>query len=153
MMRDRFVIDDTGRMHSSIASFFTAALFLYVVALFFLLLPTTTSASSSTTTAKKATPTTIPPAQRHKLDRKMSMKRETCERTVCAPYHRDEGQNCANKCVSEACYEEVYANEPLEDGEIDHYRGRLFTYCVQKELQAETNRLMVEQRAKKANKG
>lgn len=77
----------------------------------------------------------------------MSIQRESCERTVCAPYDRDVGQNCANRCLSAACFDEVYGNEPLEDGEIDHYRARLFSYCVQKELMEETNRLVAEQRA------
>jgi len=43
----------------------------------------------------------------------------------------DEAMNCVNKCTSESCFSEVYY-EPLEDGEIDQDRARLFVACLRK---------------------
>lgn len=43
--------------------------------------------------------------------------------------------NCVYKCAAEQCYEEVYSAEPIEDGEIDYHRYRLYTLCVRKDLQ------------------
>lgn len=40
------------------------------------------------------------------------------------------GMNCIYKCSSPVCYESVYGKEPIEDGEIDHHRYRLFSLCV-----------------------
>ena len=48
--------------------------------------------------------------------------------------------NCVYQCISELCYDEVYSTMPLEDGEIDTYRYRLFTTCVRKELQTLHNK-------------
>ncbi|KAI5070391.1 hypothetical protein GOP47_0014734 [Adiantum capillus-veneris] len=44
-----------------------------------------------------------------------------------------EKENCALRCVSAACYEKIYGDDPLEEGEIDFKRGREFQYCVRKE--------------------
>ena len=48
----------------------------------------------------------------------------------CAPVNEDERANCALRCQSEACYEEVYMPEELEPGEIDVARSRAFQSCV-----------------------
>lgn len=42
--------------------------------------------------------------------------------------------NCVNKCTSESCFSEVY-NEPLEDGEVDQERARLFVACLRKVIE------------------
>jgi hypothetical protein len=47
-------------------------------------------------------------------------------------YLNEEGQNCINRCVSEECFDEIYALDPLEDGEVDLERGRVFTACVRR---------------------
>ena len=57
-----------------------------------------------------------------------------CEKNECSSYHIDEGMNCVNKCTSELCYNQVYSEEPLEDGEIDMVRSKKFTDCVRKEI-------------------
>ena len=57
--------------------------------------------------------------------------------------------NCVNACVSQSCYDEIYAVEPLEDGEIDTFRAAKYVKCTHSELQAETNKRAAEERAKK----
>eukprot|EP00249_Psilotum_nudum_P001763 c14427_g1_i1 orf=169-534(+) len=47
-------------------------------------------------------------------------------------------ENCALRCVSAACYNEIYGNDPLEEGEVDIRRGRQFKYCVQRESMGES---------------
>jgi hypothetical protein len=49
----------------------------------------------------------------------------------------EEAYNCVNECTSKRCYDELYGQEkggPLEDGEVDYERARLFTECVRKVL-------------------
>ena len=66
-------------------------------------------------------------------------KRE-CEAEVCEDVHEDERGNCVLQCQSEQCFEEVYAAEPLEPGEIDMKRQRTFQNC----LNAESRRAAAE---------
>lgn len=73
-------------------------------------------------------------SRRQKFDRMWKTKKRECERTTCAALIPDESANCVNKCTSEECFEEVYAENPLEDGEIDQERARQFTNCMRKEL-------------------
>jgi len=56
-----------------------------------------------------------------------------CEAEVCSHFVPDESYNCVNKCTSAACFSEIYEANPLEDGEIDHERERLFTSCLRTE--------------------
>jgi hypothetical protein len=51
----------------------------------------------------------------------------------CRVLHPDENMNCLNKCTSDKCYEKVYASMPLEDGEIDPERERVFRSCLRDE--------------------
>lgn len=90
--------------------------------------------------------------QKQRIERQIKNKKDTCERSTCGKFVRDEGMNCVNECQSTKCYEEVYAKEPLEDGEIDTYRNRLFTQCLQKEIKEETDRKIAEGRGKKWNR-
>ncbi|KAL2642030.1 hypothetical protein R1flu_009617 [Riccia fluitans] len=46
-------------------------------------------------------------------------------------------ENCALRCVSTACYNTIYADDPLEDGEVDIKRGRDFRLCLRREIQEE----------------
>ncbi|KAH7288218.1 hypothetical protein KP509_31G017500 [Ceratopteris richardii] len=41
-------------------------------------------------------------------------------------------ENCALRCISTACYEKIYGDDPLEEGEIDYKRGREFLHCVRR---------------------
>ena len=46
--------------------------------------------------------------------------------------------------MSKVCYQETYAENPLEDGEIDLERGKNFAGCVKEELK----QIRKEERAK-----
>jgi hypothetical protein len=48
-------------------------------------------------------------------------------------YKIDEGMNCVYNCLSSECYNTIYGDNPLEDGEIDVVRYRTFQNCVRKE--------------------
>ena len=52
-------------------------------------------------------------------DRATSRKRGTCESTECGHLHYLENSNCVNKCVSRKCYDDVFKDKELEDGEIN----------------------------------
>lgn len=70
-----------------------------------------------------------------KLDYEMNKLKETCNKNTCNHIkYTEEAQNCINSCMSLLCYEEIYGNNPLEDGEIDLIRQRLFQTCVRKEI-------------------
>jgi hypothetical protein len=60
-------------------------------------------------------------------------RKKNCEKINCSHLVSDEAMNCVNECTSTDCYKEVYANDPLEDGEIDNARNRQFLQCVRKE--------------------
>lgn len=51
-------------------------------------------------------------------------------RTDCQNYELEELQNCVLQCISAKCYQEIYAADPLEEGEIDQriqsYKGCLY---------------------------
>jgi hypothetical protein len=44
----------------------------------------------------------------------------------------EERGNCVSKCISQECYKEVYSHDPLEDGEIDNERQRVFLSCTRR---------------------
>ena len=70
-------------------------------------------------------------------DRIWRKKKEQCHSKECAHIAIiEEAYNCVNECLSPSCYADIYAKNPLEDGEIDHTRSRLFTACVRKETKA-----------------
>jgi hypothetical protein len=89
--------------------------------------------------------------QRHKVERQIKQRKDNCETFSCKQYQnvKDEGMNCVNACVSQSCYDEIYAMEPLEDGEIDTFRAAKYVKCTHSELQVETNKRVAEERAKK----
>jgi hypothetical protein len=68
-----------------------------------------------------------------KLDKAWKGRKVTCEKTTCAGLVPEEAYNCVNKCTSDSCFAEIYGVSPLEDGEIDHARGRGFASCARKE--------------------
>ncbi|EFJ15921.1 hypothetical protein SELMODRAFT_422373 [Selaginella moellendorffii] len=42
-------------------------------------------------------------------------------------------QNCMLQCVSWTCYDLIYGNDALEEGEVDIRRGRQFRECLRRE--------------------
>mmetsp|Transcript_130723 Transcript_130723/g.279564 ORF Transcript_130723/g.279564 Transcript_130723/m.279564 type:complete len:130 (+) Transcript_130723:83-472(+) len=80
---------------------------------------------------------------------KVHWKRESeCAKTTCKGFHSDENEDCTSRCVSEPCYEEVYASMPLEPGEVDKARQSKFNICVRKEFDEENKRKAEERRKK-----
>lgn len=77
------------------------------------------------------------------LENEMRALREDCLREIVSGW-RGKGctaseiaaENCALRCVSEACYDSTYGGDPLEEGEIDLLRGRDYRMCVRRELRA-----------------
>lgn len=67
------------------------------------------------------------------FEREAKTKKITCERTTCHQLPADENMNCVNECTSAKCFNQVYGDEPLEDGEIDVKRAREFSLCVRQE--------------------
>ena len=60
-------------------------------------------------------------------------RKRDCETQECAGLHDDDRGNCVLKCQSPTCYDEVYAAEELEPGEIDMKRQRAFSACLTSE--------------------
>ena len=82
---------------------------------------------------------------------KVHWKKEgECAKGPCAGFHPDENDDCVSHCVSDACYAEVYAGDPLEPGEVDRTRQTRFNTCVRKEHDDENKRLVEERKAAKA---
>mmetsp|Transcript_14110 Transcript_14110/g.18818 ORF Transcript_14110/g.18818 Transcript_14110/m.18818 type:complete len:131 (-) Transcript_14110:309-701(-) len=52
----------------------------------------------------------------------------------CGNLILEESMSCVSKCASPSCFEEIYASNPLEDGEVDDYRNRLFEKCAKREM-------------------
>ena len=67
-----------------------------------------------------------------RVDRQWRNKKRECEQVQCQEYSIDEGMNCVNECISLECFTKVYAQEPLEDGEIDSVRNREFVTCLRR---------------------
>ena len=84
------------------------------------------------------TPVGAAPKHQQHRDRAYRAKKRECDvSSACESLDAAVGQNCVNACVSPACYAEIYAAEPLEDGEIDAKRARSFLSCVRKEAASE----------------
>lgn len=60
--------------------------------------------------------------------------RSDCAIQVCKAVVVEESMNCVLSCISPACYNRVYEDEPLEDGEIDVRRARDFEDCLKDEF-------------------
>ena len=59
--------------------------------------------------------------------------RQHCETTVCAAYILEENLNCISACLSPACFDQVYGQDPLQDGELDFIRAKAFDECFLEE--------------------
>ena len=74
--------------------------------------------------------------------RTAATRKKECEQVHCADADPDDAvmprENCVQQCLSAECYQQVYAGNELEPGEIDTKRSREFTQCVTK--QARNNR-------------
>ncbi|GMH32294.1 hypothetical protein BSKO_00128 [Bryopsis sp. KO-2023] len=77
-----------------------------------------------------------------RLDKQLKQKKISCASSVqvsqasdldCEGPHLDI-ENCVLRCVSEHCYQKIYAHEPLEDGEVDLSREAAFKLCGREEL-------------------
>ena len=68
-----------------------------------------------------------------RLDRSLTEARRDCERKTCIHLPEHEATNCVNECLSPACFAQVYGEEPLEPGELDHARFRVFNACTKRE--------------------
>ena len=55
----------------------------------------------------------------------------------CASMIPEEAMDCIQRCSSPVCYEQIYATQPLEWGEIDIDRAREFDKCKEAELREE----------------
>jgi hypothetical protein len=73
-------------------------------------------------------------------------KQKDCESKTCGHLFPDEAMNCVNQCTSERCYDEVFASEPLEDGEIDNQRSRSFVSCVRREARSASSQSLKKTR-------
>lgn len=83
--------------------------------------------------------------RRHrKVDLDLANLRKDCEKTVCHDRVLEESLNCVFACISPACYQHIYGESPLEDGEIDLFRGKQFEICAKDELGALRDRLVEE---------
>ena len=69
-----------------------------------------------------------------------------CETQVCAAYIREENLNCVSMCLSPACFETVYGDNPLEDSQLDFERAKLFDDCYLKESRDARKRRNNEQK-------
>ena len=69
----------------------------------------------------------------NKLDYVWKDVKSKCELQTCGQMIPAEAYNCVNECVSSKCYNEVYGELPLEDGEIDVARDKLFVTCLRNE--------------------
>jgi len=70
------------------------------------------------------------------VDREWKSKKRLCERSQCSHLVPEEAYNCVNECLSPGCFDEIYAADPLEDGEIDRERSKRYLTCVR--LEAKT---------------
>ena len=86
-------------------------------------------------------------AKNQNRDRAFRARRRECETQKCAGMQPGTNMNCVNACISQSCFDEIYAEEPLEDGEVDSKRSRLFQSCARKSLVAEREKRRREERA------
>ena len=86
-------------------------------------------------------------AKNQNRDRAFRARRRECETQTCSGMQPGTNMNCVNQCISPSCFEEIYAEEPLEDGEVDSKRSRLFQNCARKSLVAQREKRRREERA------
>jgi len=57
-----------------------------------------------------------------KFDKYQRKRKDECSQKLCRHLPRDLNENCVNQCFSLNCFNKVYAEKPLEDGEYDGKR-------------------------------
>ena len=72
-------------------------------------------------------------------DKDYHLMRDTCAEAIktdpeCVGNDDVVRENCVLRCVSPECYDKLYGHDPLEEGELDTTRGRLFRNCVRSEM-------------------
>ena len=92
-------------------------------------------------------PPSVKGKRRQAQKQKMATKKQ-CGEVECADVHSDGLDNCILKCTSPACYEEIYAADELEPGEIDNKRSRDFNACLQRVMRESQQKRRDEARAK-----
>jgi len=60
-------------------------------------------------------------AKKHesKFDKNLKKRKKNCQEFACAHIPQNYNDNCINQCISLHCFEKVYKQNPLEDGETD----------------------------------
>mmetsp|Transcript_9702 Transcript_9702/g.35536 ORF Transcript_9702/g.35536 Transcript_9702/m.35536 type:complete len:120 (-) Transcript_9702:411-770(-) len=77
-----------------------------------------------------------------KLDSQYRETKRECESAVSTGTFGDTScresfasrENCVLRCTSEKCYQKVYGDDPLEEGEIDSGRSRDFRICARTDI-------------------
>jgi hypothetical protein len=80
---------------------------------------------------------TTKPAERVAFSRELRRRQAQCLRhDDCRDASHDEGysEDCELRCISPACHNQVYADDPLEEGEIDLGRTLRFKACIAREM-------------------
>ena len=72
--------------------------------------------------------------QRRRAEIALDDTRKVCEYHTCIQFLAEEAMNCVQLCISPACYQDIYGDDPLENGEIDIDRAKTFEVCVKEEL-------------------
>jgi hypothetical protein len=108
----------------SSSSYLLLAVKILLVAIILFLLPKLVTGGRNSRTRSK------------RFDIELRSTRVLCEKDICSGFIPEESMNCVFLCVSPACYENIYAISPLEDGEIDIKRAKEFELCVNFELKA-----------------
>src|SRR5688572_28302653 len=57
-----------------------------------------------------------------KYEKSFKKRKNKCQEQLCSHIPKDFNDNCINQCISLECFDKVYANNPLEDGEYDYQR-------------------------------
>jgi hypothetical protein len=78
---------------------------------------------------------------RKKIRKLVQKIQSHCRDHVCFSGRLEESMNCIHFCVSPACYESVYGDMPLEDGEMDFVRDAAYETCLQKEFSIRQKRM------------
>jgi len=71
-----------------------------------------------------------------KFDKFQRKRKDECTQKVCGHIPKDLNDNCVNQCFSVTCFDKFYRESPLEDGEYDARRQRLYQDCAREEFAA-----------------
>lgn len=67
--------------------------------------------------------------------REYNRKRRECDASVTeCEYEQYDRDNCVLRCISQPCFQSIYANDPLEDGEVDETRSRAYKKCAKEQF-------------------